>query len=203
MLTALAREPISDKTVDILTQQFTAAYKQTDSWVLMQQLQLAIDRISPIKEERGRYYIGFSSKHEVLRCLRDSVLLYNATEKIYRWSIRKYFPDLSGTCLDPEIPFASDAPFIVWDPATVRLEILGQRNGVLRPQESARLSFNLLATTKVEFAELVQITLDEENAPATAQKALYFFLAASIAAPPDLRDSELDRYVLISISGKN
>ena len=76
VLTALAREPLADKTVELMTREFTAAYKQPDSWVLMQQLQLSIDRISPIKEERGRYYIGFSSEHEVLRCLSDSVLLY-------------------------------------------------------------------------------------------------------------------------------
>lgn len=132
VLMALVREPLSDKTADFMWQQFTQAYKQTDSWVLMQQLQLTIDRISPLKEDRGRYYVGFSSKHEVLRCLSDSICLYNATDKIYRWWIRKYIPDLS-----------------VWDASVTRLEILGARQGVLKPDETARLCFNLLATTKV------------------------------------------------------
>lgn len=76
VLTALAREPLADKTVELMTREFTSAYKQVESWVQMQQLQLSIDRVSAIKEERGRYYVGFSSEHEVLRCLSDSVSLY-------------------------------------------------------------------------------------------------------------------------------
>lgn len=47
---------------------FYSAWKASETWSPMQAMQLHIDRITCLKEERGRYYLGFAHNNEV-RCL--------------------------------------------------------------------------------------------------------------------------------------
>ena len=73
---------------------------------MMQNVQLTEDHSSPLKEERGRYYVGFAASHEVLQCLRDSFTLWNSSDVPIKYEIAKYFPDLS-----------------TWGAAMLRLEV--------------------------------------------------------------------------------
>lgn len=64
-------------TIEMISREFNAAVRREESWADMQELLLTIDRLAALKEEKGRYFISFASKNELLRCLTDHVVLVN------------------------------------------------------------------------------------------------------------------------------
>ncbi len=81
----------------------------------------------------------------------------------------------------------------------LRFELVGKRRGVLAPGTQEKINVSLLATSATEFAQLLAIQYSED-VPGAPVRATYFFLAASMKPPNDLKELEVDAHRLPNLN---